>query len=130
MAATPAAPCAYRWVHNNEAGEAGRNVNPFPTSLDEMTGAAETISWGVFPLKGDDALYVRSDGGGGFGDPLEREPARVQADVEASMVSEGVAASVYGVVIANGMVDEEATQARREALRTGRLAAPVAVAAE
>ena len=54
-----------------------------------MTGEAETISWGVFPLKGEDALYVRSDGGGGFGDPLEREPARVQADVEAGMVSEG-----------------------------------------
>ena len=124
------APCAYRWVHNNEAGEAGRNVNPFPTSLDEMTGEAETISWGVFPLKGEDALYVRSDGGGGFGDPLEREPARVKTDIEAGMVSEGVAASVYGVVMAAGAVDEEATSARREALRAARLAAPVAAAAE
>ena len=120
------APCAYRWVHNNEAGEAGRNVNPFPTSLDEMTGEAETISWGVFPLRGEDALYVRSDGGGGFGDPLEREPARVQADVKAGMVSEGAAATVYGVVMANGAVDEEATRVRRETLRTARLATPMA----
>ena len=124
------APCAYRWVHNNEASDAGRNVNPFPTSLDEMTGEAETISWGVFPLKGEDALYVRSDGGGGFGDPLEREPARVQADIEAGMVSEGVAASVYGVVMANGAVDEAATRVSRETLRQARLAAPVAAAAE
>ena len=120
------APCAYRWVHNNEASKAGRNVNPFPTSLDEMTGEAETISWGVFPLKGEDALYVRSDGGGGFGDPLEREPARVQADVEAGTVSAEVAASVYGVVLANGAVDEAATAARRETLRQTRLATPIA----
>ena len=90
-----------------------------------MTGEAETISWGVFPLKGEDALYVRSDGGGGFGDPLEREPVRVQADIEAGMVSEGVAASVYGVVMAAGAVDEDATAARREALRAARLATPM-----
>ena len=79
---------------------------------------------------GEDALYVRSDGGGGFGDPLEREPARVKADIEAGMVSADVAASVYGVVMASGAVDEEATRARREALRAARLAAPVAAAAE
>ena len=120
------APCAYRWVHNNEASETGRNVNPFPTSLDEMTGEAETISWGVFPLKGEDALYVRSDGGGGFGDPLDREPERVQADIEAGMVSADVAARVYGVVTAAGKVDEDATRARRAALRTARLATPMA----
>ena len=76
----------------------GRNINPFPTSLDEMTGEAETISWGVFPLKGEDALYVRSDGGGGFGDPLEREPERVRADIEAGMVSARAwPPAVYGV---------------------------------
>ena len=91
-----------------------------------MTGEAETISWGVFPLKGEDALYVRSDGGGGFGDPLEREPERVQADIEAGMVSADVAARVYGVVTASGKVDEDATRARRAALRTARLATPMA----
>ena len=69
---------------------------------------------------------MRSDGGGGFGDPLEREPARVQADIEAGMVSAGVAASVYGVVIADGAVDAEATRARRGALRSARLATPMA----
>ena len=103
-------------------------MNPFPTSLDAMTGEKETISWGVFPLMGEDALYVRSDGGGGFGDPLAREPRRVQADIEAGTVSDGVAASVYGVVMTDGAVDEAATRARREALRRARLAAPTAAA--
>ena len=50
----------------------------FAQSLpDMMPGEREPVSWGVFPLMGKDALYVRWNGGGGIGDPLERDPEAV-----------------------------------------------------
>jgi N-methylhydantoinase B len=61
-------------------------------------------------------------GGGGYGDPLERDPALVAQDVRARLVSPPVAREVYGVVIAEGRVNEAATRERRESIRRGRLA--------
>jgi N-methylhydantoinase B len=48
---------------------------------------------------GDHVIY-RSNGGGGFGDPLARDAARVLADVENGWISIEKAEQVYGVVIA------------------------------
>ncbi len=120
----PASPCSYQWVHNNEADQA-RNVDAkFAQSLGEMPGRKEPISWGVFPLMGEDSLYVRWNGGGGYGDPLARDPAAVLADVQTRVVSCEIAARVYGVVLsADGRaVDEPATRASRETLRAARFA--------
>ena len=118
----PGAPCNFRWVHNNEAAEDGKNVNPFATSSEQMTGEQESISWGVFPLMDQDVLYVRSDGGGGYGDPLEREPDKIARDVREGSVSEGVARNVYGVVLDSaGEVDAAASTLAREAICAGRL---------
>jgi N-methylhydantoinase B len=109
-------------VHNNEAAAEGKNVNPFATSLEQMTGEQQSISWGVFPLMDQDVLYVRSDGGGGYGDPLAREPGKIQRDVREGSVSKGVARSVYGVVLdETGEVDAAASTAEREAIRAARL---------
>jgi len=118
----PGAPCNFRWVHNNEAVEAGKNVNPFAMSPEQMTGEQESISWGVFPLMDQDVLYVRSDGGGGYGDPLMREPEKIARDVREGNVSQGVGREVYGVVLdAEGGVDAAASTAARDAIRVGRL---------
>ena len=122
----PGAPCHFNWVHNNQAAEEGRNVNAYATTLDAMTGEKQSISWGVFPLMGEDALYVRSDGGGGFGDPLAREPEALAKDVALGAVSAHVAAEVYGVVLRDGAVDADATEARRAAIRADRLGAEAA----
>jgi N-methylhydantoinase B len=52
--------------------------------------------------------------GGGFGDPLERDPERVAADVREGFVMTGRAQEVYGVVLTgDGRVDALATAARR-----------------
>jgi N-methylhydantoinase B len=60
-----------------------------------------------------DLLYFDTWGGGGCGDPLEREPGKVAFDVEAGLVSVA-GAQRYGVVInADGSVDEPATKALR-----------------
>ncbi len=118
----PGAPCNFRWVHANEAAEAGKNVNPFAMSPEQMEGEQESISWGVFPLMGQDVLYVRSDGGGGYGDPLMREPEKIARDVREGNVSEGVGRDVYGVVLnAEGGVDAVASAAARDAIRVDRL---------
>ena len=68
---------------------------------------------------GDMLQYV-TWGGGGWGDPLDRDPALVALEVDRGLVSrEG--ARRYGVVLtSDGEVDEEATKAAREGLRAER----------
>ena len=53
-------------------------------------------------------------GGGGFGDALVRDPARVLADVLDEKVSHAAAHHLYGVVIEGKRVDETATRQLRE----------------
>ena len=59
---------------------------------------------------------------GGWGDPLERDPAMVLRDVRNELVSLASARADYGVVFAGNplAVDEAATRALREELRRSR----------
>jgi N-methylhydantoinase B len=61
-------------------------------------------------------------GGGGWGDPLERDPALVLQDVRNEFVSEGAAREDYGVVLAGTPleVDVSATAALRQQMRARR----------
>ena len=62
-----------------------------------------------------DILYFNTWGGGGWGNPLERDPELVLADVKRGLVTvEG--AKRYGVVIEAGRVDAAATRRLRETL--------------
>ena len=88
----------------------GRMVQPSP-----LPGKVS-----AFPVERDDVFVMESSGGGGFGDPLERDPAAVAADVAEGYVTAEAAAAVYGVVMSNGRVDPAATAARRDTLRAGR----------
>jgi N-methylhydantoinase B len=108
----------YVWV---KAPTSGANADPFAASLPDIAGEKVPVSWGVFPLMGQDALYVRWNGGGGIGDPLEREPAAVARDVLDRAVSPIAAEQVYGVVLGDG-IDLEATRARRATMRRERMA--------
>lgn len=61
---------------------------------------------------------VRSGGGGGWGDPLARDPALVQSDVVEELISADAARERYGVVLdAKLAVDAAETEALRERLR-------------
>lgn len=109
----------YVWVHTpSDVGEAGR----FAQDLDAIPGGKEPISWGVFPLMDKDALYVRWDGGGGVGDPLERESEKVLRDVVEGTISPRAASEVYGIVLDGGKLDPDATAVRRKTLRRSRIA--------
>ena len=66
-----------------------------------------------YPLKGGDRFQLDTPGGGGLGNPLERDPAMVLADIREGYVSVEAAARDYGVVIAADAVDEAATQKER-----------------
>jgi N-methylhydantoinase B len=63
-----------------------------------------------------DAYKMLSGGGGGFGDPAERDPELVAHDVREGYVSRGKAESAYKVALTgDGQVDKERTQLLRRA---------------
>jgi N-methylhydantoinase B len=66
-------------------------------------------------------LRIINAAGGGYGDPLEREPARVLADVRNELVSREAAREHYGVVLRDDewAVDEDATARLRSELGAG-----------
>ena len=53
----------------------------------------------AFPLKAGDVVRVSSQGGGGWGDPLERDPQQILADVLDGRVSMEQARDVYGLEV-------------------------------
>lgn len=67
-------------------------------------------------LKAGDAIRLVIGGGGGWGDPLARDPEKVLHDVRSGLVSEDFANLAYGVVVADGAVDTAATESRRAEL--------------
>jgi N-methylhydantoinase B len=71
----------------------------------------------VFP---GDVLHFVTWGGGGWGDPLERDPALVALEVRRGLVT-AAGAQRYGVVVSEaGEVDDAATAELRDRLRTER----------
>jgi N-methylhydantoinase B len=89
------------------AGLSDMVVNP-GTDHERRLGNIDTAV-----LQPGDVLEIRSAGGGGRGDPHEREPWRVAQDVRRGYVSSAAAEREYGVVIRGGEVDEQATERLR-----------------
>jgi N-methylhydantoinase B len=94
-----------------------------PLSGDELEAEnVEVLAAKSFTMIGeDDVLVGVLQGGGGYGDPLRREPAHVAEDVAKGLVSREIARSVYGVVIEDGVLDEQRTEAERALIRRARL---------
>ena len=64
------------------------------------------------------STVCRTGGGGGWGDPLERDPAAVRWDVIEELVSREAAEQEYGVILSVGLeVDHDATSRLRARLR-------------
>jgi len=63
-------------------------------------------------------LRIVTSGGGGFGDPLDRDPALVARDLAAGKVSPPAAEAAYGVVLRAGEVDLDATRRLRAERRS------------
>jgi N-methylhydantoinase B len=77
---------------------------------------------GGFHLMKDDVLVLRSAGGGGYGDPLERAADRVLSDWREGYISAERCRERYGVVVTtSGDVDVAATEELRRQLAARRL---------
>jgi N-methylhydantoinase B len=91
-------------------------------TLDDLAGerhipdAKSTLMLGP-----GDVVNNVTQNAGGFGDPLDRPPAEVLADVVGGHVTPDAAGRFYGVVLADGQVDDAATGQRREQMRRARL---------
>lgn len=74
-----------------------------------------------FDLQEGDVVVECSSGGGGFGDPLERDAALVLNDVLEEQLTTETARSRYGVVIEGARIDREKTERLRREVRQTRV---------
>jgi N-methylhydantoinase B len=116
--------CAYNFLRRSNGGIAELiEANTHMRDLLEAGGSVQRFDSkpGHFSLHRGDVLAYSFQGGGGYGDPIRRDPARVVRDVSNGFVTSHWASDLYGVVLRDGAVDAEATRDRRQAIRTERL---------
>ena len=116
------------------AGGVGGAGNRFTVVRDGETVEPSPVPGkvGGFPLEAGDVVRMETSGGGGYGDPLDRDAARVHGDVALGYLTPGQARRRYGVVVeADGLgVDGNATESERARLRGERVVTPVTVSNE
>ncbi|MFE2872033.1 hydantoinase B/oxoprolinase family protein [Embleya sp. NPDC059259] len=106
-----------------KGGKAGRSfqvvIDPGGPNEREMDGLVDDE-----PVKAGEVIRIRTTGGGGWGDPLDRKTESVLRDVRWGKVSRAAAADDYGVVLTGEgddlAVDEAATTALRASVRAER----------
>lgn len=94
-----------------------------PTRFEEMEGKTEVYeAMSETHLDRGDAYRTICNGGGGYGDALERGYELIEEDVKNKRVSAECAEKYYGAVVAqDGTVDQEKSDALRSRLRKERL---------
>lgn len=128
-------------VHGAEISERGHRGEPLPhaigadpneSDIHRYTNGETQVVEGPYlaePLQSGDVFSHSYNGGGGYGDVLDRDPAAVARDVANGYATDRAAYTVYGVVLdrATGpaVVDAEATEARRAEIRADRRAKAV-----
>jgi N-methylhydantoinase B len=109
----------------------GRAGRPFSVTIDPggpNERAVDALA-DKEPVQAGEVIRIRTTGGGGWGDPLERDPAAVARDLRWRKISAAAARDDYGVVLSASAdagdvrVDERATVALRAEMRAERGAA-------
>jgi len=102
-------------VNGGEPGSRARKI------LEKADGTQTIVGNKVedIEIAAGDQLHFITWGGGGWGDPLDRDPAIVAREVREGLVTED-GARRYGVVVSNGQADLAATEALRTELRDRR----------
>src|ERR1700722_16274255 len=102
----PAA-CSEKWLVRKDGSR-----EPLPSKIDHVR------------VRNGDRIVFRTAGGGGGGDPLERDPIRTRNDVARKLMTERKAREEYGVVLTGPKleVDRRATDELRESMRRNRKA--------
>ncbi|MCH7476934.1 MAG: hydantoinase B/oxoprolinase family protein [SAR324 cluster bacterium] len=102
--------CSEKWLL-----KADGTREPLPSKVDNVK------------VRPGDRIVFRTAGGGGWGDPLDREPARVRNDVARGLVSPQAAKERYGVVLEGEPVEVngKATEELRGQMQRSRPALPL-----
>jgi N-methylhydantoinase B len=97
--------CSEKWLVRKDGTR-----EPLPSKVDEVR------------VHAGDRVIFRTAGGGGWGDPLERDPARTRNDVARGLMSAEKAREDYGVVLVGLEIDRRATDELRDAMKRKRKA--------
>lgn len=102
----------------------GRPGKPSERWLERADGSREALPAKVDGLRvrNGDRLVFRTAGGGGWGDPLDRDPRQVRADLVRGLIGAEAARERYGVVLhgAGYELDSQATDDLRDGMRRNR----------
>ena len=104
-------------------GGADRNTAPVvmvKESLVAIDGSETPVDRaGGEPARDGEVLYFRAPGGGGYGDPLDRNMDWLQHDIDNEYVSVESAEMHYGAVVdlKTCRIDRAATEVRRKKLK-------------
>ena len=102
-----------------KGGKAGA---PFKVTIDpggpnehSLPGLSDDVG-----VKAGEIIRIETTGGGGWGDPLERDPELVALDVLQEKVSPAAASEQYGVVLVSGEIDHAETEKLRAEMSAAR----------
>jgi N-methylhydantoinase B len=115
-------------VRNSDIKERFRR-GEFPRDAEEIEGERKyPYPKSLWMVNSDDVLVYLCGGGGGYGDPLERDPEIVLRDVQEGETTIDYAREAYGVVIDPTLltIDTEETEKLRKGMREERLREGVA----
>ena len=123
MGGYPSTTNAYTFIRDSdilERMDAARLIE----DTSEVSGKPELLQLRQenFVQNAADVYAVRWSGGGGFGDPLQRDPERIAHDLEHLNITPAAARDIYGAVLdADEQVDAAATVKNREQIRADRI---------
>ncbi|HEV7476254.1 MAG TPA: hydantoinase B/oxoprolinase family protein, partial [Burkholderiales bacterium] len=115
MGGYPGAVNRYRFLKESNVLEKMKQ-SELVNDIDELKGKKEELQLRQqdFTQNPSDVYAVLWSAAGGFGDPLDRDPAKVEADVANGDVSETAARKIYGVILDNKEQTEKERAARRK----------------
>lgn len=124
MGGYPATTNKYTFITQSDILESLKNSR-MPTTAEEVTGNPVTLELRQedFTQNPDDVYAVRWSGGGGFGDPLRRDPVLIEYDLDHLNITPEAAVSIFGAKLdAEGRhVDVEGTAENRKRMCEERL---------
>ena len=98
--------------------QGGLPGQPSDVVIFRADGREERVLKGDHALLPGDRVQVKTAGGGGYGNPFEREVERVMDDLSMGYITREAARSAYGVVVNDqGALDLQATLACRADLQ-------------
>ncbi len=106
---------------------------PLPERLQDIVGKREILAPKHVrsAMQRGDVWYHSWQAGGGYGDPLTRDPVVVHADLVRGVIADAAARDIYGIATTTtGALALDATKLVRKALRNQRLARATPIASD